>query len=324
MVEPTDYPSDGSLSDQIRFLLRFAILAPSSHNTEPWKFRVQDNRVDVLLDLSRWLNVADDDQRELHISVGCALENLLIAAEHFGIGYECELLPNPNALSLAATVTFREHGQSVAFRPSVLFDMIPVRHTNHQRYEDRAIPDDVLQQLQSTCIEDGIKLHLTCDPYIKKQVDDLVVRGDAIEFADPKFREELAYWIGQGVFGTGWLMSKIGKLAVSYIDMGKSQAKKGSDILMSSPILGLISSQHDDRQSQLKVGQVYQRLSLLAASHGIWCQPMSQIVQIPELKTEVASLTPESGPTPQHPFRMGYAPAEKQHTPRRPIEEVLV
>ncbi len=146
----------------------------------------------------------------------------------------------------------------------------------------------------------------------------------AIEFADPAFREELAYWIGQGVFGTGWLMSKIGSLAVSYIDMGKSQAKKDSEVLMSSPILGLISSEQDDHQSQLRVGQVFQRLSLLAASHGIWCQPMSQIVQVPELKVEVASLIPEPGLVPQHPFRMGYAPAEKLHTPRRPVEEVLV
>lgn len=125
--------------------------------------------------------------------------------------------------------------------------MIPVRHTNHQRYEDRAIPDDVLQQLQSICVEDGIRLHLTADPEIKRQVDDLVVRGDAIEFADPAFREELGYWIGRGVFGTGWLMSRIGKLAVSYIDMGKSQGQKDSDILMSSPILGLISSEQDRR-----------------------------------------------------------------------------
>jgi hypothetical protein len=114
-----------------------------------------------------------------------------------------------------------------------------------------------------------------------------------------------------------------GRLA-SYIGMGKSQAKKDSDVLMSSPILGLISSERDDRQSQLQVGQVYQRLSLLAASNGIWCQPMSQIVQIPELKAEVASLIPESGLVPQRPFRIGYAPAEKQHTPRRPVEEVLL
>ncbi len=322
-IDPTNYPSEGSLNERIRFLLNFAILAPSSHNTEPWKFRVRDNRIDVLLDFSRWLEVADDDQRELHISVGCALENLLVAAEHFGLGYDCVLLPKADDPSVAASVAFKEQGVPAPFRPKVLFNMIPARHTNHQKYEDRAIPDDVLQLMLATCPDDDITLNLTGDPKIKLLVDGLVVRGDAIEFADPRFREELAYWIGQGVFGTGWLMSKIGKLAVSYIDMGKSQAKKDSDILMSSPILGLISSKQDDRRSQLKVGQVYQRLSLLAASYGIWCQPMSQIVQIPELKIEVASLIPDSELVPQHPFRMGYAPAAKQRTPRRELEEML-
>jgi hypothetical protein len=185
------------------------------------------------------------------------------------------------------------------------------------------VPAEVRQQLQELCVEDGVFLHLTDDEQIKRKVDELVVRGDAVQFADPAFREELAYWIGQGVFGTSWLMSKIGKLAVSYIDMGKSQGRKDSDVLMSSPILGIISTINDDRPSQLKVGQVYQRLSLLAASHGIWCQPMSQIVEVPELKAEVAGLVPEPDSTPQHPFRLGYAPAEQEHTPRRPLEEML-
>lgn len=323
-ISPDRFPYGGAWQERLEFLVRYAILAPSSHNTEPWQFRVRENRIDVLLDFSRWLKVADDDQRELHISVGCALENLLVAAEHFGLGHDSVLLPKADDPSLAATVNFSEQGQPSSHRLAVLFDMIPVRHTNHQRYEDRAIPDAVLQQLRGICVEEGIHLHLTADPEIKRKVDDLVVRGDAIEFADPAFREELAHWIGQGVFGTGWLMSKIGKLAVSYIDMGKSQGQKDSDTLMSSPILGLISSEQDDRRSQLRVGQVYQRLSLLAASHGIWCQPMSQIVQVPKLKAEVAALIPDSGLVPQHPFRMGYAPAEKYHTPRRPVEEVLV
>ena len=119
-------------------------------------------------------------------------------------------------------------------------------------------------------------------------------------------------------------MSKIGQLAVSYVDMGKSQARKDSDVLMSSPVLGIISTATDDRPSQLKAGQVYQRLALLAAAHGIWCQPVSQIVQLPELKAQVAQLLPEPELAPQHPFRIGYAPAEKEHTPRRPLEDVLV
>lgn len=75
-------------SDRLQFLSRYAILAPSSHNTQPWKFRVVDGQIEVFMDEERWLRVADDDQRELPLSIGCALENLLIAAEHFGLGHE--------------------------------------------------------------------------------------------------------------------------------------------------------------------------------------------------------------------------------------------
>ncbi len=155
---------------------------------------------------------------------------------------------------------------------------------------------------------------------LSKKVDDLVVRADAVEFADPAFREELGYWIGQGVFGTSWLMSKIGKLAVTHINMGESTAKKDSVVLMSSPVLGLISSNDNSRETQIKVGQVYQRLSLLAASFGIWCQPMSQIVQVDEIKQEVAKLQSNPKSVPQLPFRLGFADPEKHRTPRRSVD----
>lgn len=165
---------------------------------------------------------------------------------------------------------------------------------------------------------------LTSDLDTKRKVDQLVTRADAIEFADPAFRDELAHWIGRGVFGTSWLMSKLGQLAVSHLNMGKSQAKTDSEMLMSSPVLGLICTESDDRVSQIQVGQAYERLSLLAAFHGIWTQPMSQIVQIPELKQELRTLLPTPNLTPQHPFRLGFAEPEDRRTPRRPLEEMLL
>jgi hypothetical protein len=103
-----------------------------------------------------------------------------------------------------------------------------------------------------------------------------------------------------------------------------STAKKDSAVLMSSTVLGLISSQENSRETQISCGQVYQRLSLLAASHGIWCQPMSQIVQIEEIKQQVAKLQPQPTLFPQHPFRLGYATPEKHRTPRRSVREVLI
>ena len=119
-------------------------------------------------------------------------------------------------------------------------------------------------------------------------------------------------------------MSKIGKLAVTHINMGSSTAKKDSAVLMSSPVLGLIGSKDNSRETQIKVGQVYQRLSLLAASFGIWCQPMSQIVQVEETKQQVAKLQPDPHLFPQLPFRLGFAEPERHRTPRRSLSDVLV
>jgi hypothetical protein len=321
-VDETHFPANGSLPDRLRFLLQYAVLAPSSHNTQPWKFRIDGNRIDIFIDEERWLKVCDDDQRELHISVGCCLENLLVAADHFGLQHQVEYLPDSSNPMHAATMEVMDGAATE--RDSKLFQMIPVRHTNHGEYNGRPIPEDLLEQLSGCCTEPNIHVQLTSDNSIKQKVDELVVRADAIEFADPAFREELAYWIGQGVFGTSWLMSKIGKLAVTHINMGSSTAKKDSAVLMSSPVLGLISSRDNSRETQIEVGQVYQRLSLIAASFGIWCQPMSQIVQVGETKQEVAKLQTDPHLFPQLPFRLGFAESEKHRTPRRSVEEVLV
>jgi hypothetical protein len=198
-----------------------------------------------------------------------------------------------------------------------------LRHTNHQPYEDRPIPAAVLRRFHEASGEDDLVIYLTDDPEVKRRTDDLAGRADAIEFADPAFREELGYWIGQGVFGTSWLMAKIGQLAVTHINMGGSIAKQDHELLMSAPVLGLICARGDCRVSQLKAGRLYQRLSLIAAHDGIWFQPISQILQVATIKKEVASLLPQPGLAPLLPFRIGYATPEKRHTPRRAIEEVL-
>jgi hypothetical protein len=71
-------------------------------------------------------------------------------------------------------------------------------------------------------------------------------------------------------------------------------------------------------------GQVFERVCLAATILGTRVHPMSQILQILELKTEVGKLIPKSDVFPQHTFRLGYAEQEKGHTPRRQLDEVLV
>jgi hypothetical protein len=111
---------------------------------------------------------------------------------------------------------------------------------------------------------------------------------------------------------------------VTYLNMAKSQARKDSAALFSAPLLGLVTSRSGDRATQVRAGQVFQRVALLAAASGVWTQPVSQIVQVPECKEELARLLPTPGEVPLHPFRLGYAPPERHHTPRRALDEVLV
>lgn len=321
--DPADFPAGGPPREQVHFLLGYAILAPSSHNSQPWLFRIVGDSLEVLADDSRWLRMADADRRELYLSVGCALENLLVAAEHFGLGHTVNYFPDPANELLAVRVDFGPSREPTASRPPGLFDAIRVRHTNHQPYDDRSVPEETQRRLQEIARERGIHLWLTAEPEIRSRVNELVIRADALQFADAAYRRELAHWIAQGVFGTSWLMSKMGSLAVSYLNMGKPQGTKDSALLMSAPVLGIITGDDDRRETQVRAGQVCERIALLAAREGLWIHPMSQIVEVPECRAELARLLPGDGGIPMHPFRLGFATPEKTQTPRRPLDEVL-
>jgi nitroreductase len=323
-VAEQNFPAAKNAAQRLNFLLRYAVLAPSSHNTQPWKFATGKDEIHIYANFDRWLKVADRDQRELHISIGCALENLLIAAEHFGFAYEVVYFPEPGNARLIASVKFTASDNAPSFRNPALFYSVFVRHTNRKPYEPQPLSEEDRRQLQACCVEEGIRLHMTSDLETKRQVDLLVSRADATQFADTSFREELAYWIGQGVFGTPWLFSKMAQMAVSYLDVGGHVAKNDSDLLMSAPVFAVICSDDNDRESQVKVGQVFERVALYAAALGISVQPMSQLVQVPETRAELANLITGGGAFPQQPFRLGYAEPEKEHTPRRRFEEALL
>jgi len=326
-IEEQDFPKNGVIEEKIEFLLRYAILAPSTRNTQPWKFKIEGANVCLFADRTRWLEVSDPQGRDLHISLGCALENLLFAAEHFEYACRIEICPSPLNLDLAAVVHFRpaEPGEkSGIHRPPELFWMIPERCTNHKEYDGVSIPSAVLEHFQQCRLEEGVYLHVTGDAGVKREVDDMTTHADAVEFALPAFRDELAHSIGSGNFGTPWLLAVLSQLAVSYLNLGTSTARKDHELLMSSPILGVLSTREDDHRSWLKVGQTLERLNLVATAHGLCLQPISQLIQVPQIRADLAALLPLNGLKPQLPFRLGYGETPARHTPRRPLDEVLL
>ncbi|MEN9221910.1 MAG: hypothetical protein Q6M04_05675 [Thermostichus sp. BF3_bins_97] len=128
-------------------LVAQAILAPSSHNTQPWWFRVAANQIDLFADRTRALPVNDPEDRELTLSCGCALMNLRIAAASQQFGTQLELLPDPADPDWLARLTLIPGG-ALAASDAGLVEFIPLRHTYRKPFADRPVEPTLLQTLR--------------------------------------------------------------------------------------------------------------------------------------------------------------------------------
>src|SRR5215203_4841061 len=96
------FPMSGEAQEKLRFLLNYAVLAPSGHNTQPWLFRLSGDEVELYADRTRGLPVVDPEDRALNISCGAALLYLRIAIRHFGYAGKVETFPSPDETDLLA------------------------------------------------------------------------------------------------------------------------------------------------------------------------------------------------------------------------------
>jgi nitroreductase len=320
-----DFPRGDALDNQLGFLLRYAILAPSTKNSQPWAFSIQGNRIHLIADLTRGQALADPEKRELYISLGCALENLLVAAEHFGLGHAVAYFPVRRQGQLAATVTFETGGVPSQARAGATVHAIRARHNDNSVFRSVPVPEHLQARLMACCVEDDLKVLLTDDRHFHRWIDALTIEADRTEFADPSYRRELASWIGQGVFGEPRMLSRLEKVVVSQLDLGETVARRDHAIVESAPLLGVICASGDGHLAHLRTGQLFERIWLTATELGLSIHPMSQTMRHAELRSAVAELIPHPSWTPQHVFRVGFSSrSDERHTPRRPLEDVLV
>ncbi|MCW3054444.1 MAG: nitroreductase family protein [Chthonomonadales bacterium] len=322
-IDAEDFPRQGTPDDRLKFLLRYAILAPSVYNTQPWIFSVDGDTIQVFIDTTRWVQSGDKDQRDLYLSVGCALENLLVAAYHFGYRCQVDYFPSPTHPMLAATVRLATGEANISPGADPLFEAILHRSTDHHIFSAEPVPAHTIHQLTGCCTQMGVVLHTTTDRELLRHVDALTLQADAVKFADPAYRKVIAYCIKQGVFDTDWLLTKLSQLAASHLRHSSNQVKEEFQILKGAPVLGILVSETDDLTTQLKVGQVFERIFLASVSLGLRVEPITHVLQVPETRAALAKLPLVHGLIPQILFRLGEAEAEPAHTPRRPAEEVL-
>lgn len=344
-VREADFPKDSRLSEKMNFLLRYAILAPSGHNTQPWLFKIvgNNNVIEVYADRSRALPLVDPDDRELIISCGAALYHLRLAANHFGIADEVQLLPDKNNnLDLLARISLKEDDddnkgtiKKQAERDAPLFEAITKRRSNRSSFENRRLPDDLLPSLKDSASANGAWLDVIDDDEDKKNIlADLISQGDRIQLSDKRFRRELAAWIhpnrsksqdGMPGYAHGMtrdIASHLGPFLIRTFDIGKGQAAKDKELASGSPVLAVLGTDADEPLNWIQTGQALERILLQARAKNVWTTFMNQPIEVPELRPKLLQVLGKAAGFPQLLMRMGYG-KEVKPTPRREIEDVI-
>lgn len=341
-VRQDDFPIGGSLSEKMNYLVKYAILAPSGHNTQPWLFKIVGNNIiEIYADRSRALPLVDPDDRELMISCGAAIYNLRLAANHFGIADEVQLFPdqNNNNPDLLARISLKDDVQGntkkQAENDTSLFNAITKRRSNRSLFENRRLPDDLLESLKDSARANGAWLDVIDGEEKKNALADLISQGDRIQLSDKRFRRELAAWIhpnrsksrdGMPGYAHGMthdIASSIGPFLIRTFDIGKGQAAKDKDLASGSPVLAVLGTDTDEPVNWIQTGQALMRILLQARARDVWTTYMNQPIEVSELRPKVLQALGRNTGFPQLLVRMGYSKDVKP-TPRREIDDVIV
>ena len=326
-------------------LVRAAVLAANAHNTQPWLFTVSGDRIELFADMTRTIGAMDPLLRELHVSLGCALENLVLAGPPSGLTANVVLLPDRADATHIATVTLTPTTPS----RSPLFDAITSRRTNRGGYDTtRAVTGQQLAALAALVEVPGTEVVWFTTEEEKRAFSELTVRATQAIIADPQQAADDYRWYrtdwqdiqdmkdgitidpsGQSAFIRA--LAKLLPVSQEQNNSGWLAGTRDSQLPTAAAFGALVVPDPLDPAQRLQTGRVWQRLHLAATVDGLAMQPLCQIPERIDRETS-AGLPAEFGnaaagmlPAGSHPimtFRIGYPTMTPPPSPRRPYTDV--
>ncbi len=313
-----------------RELVRCATLAPSSHNTQCWKFALANDRtITVLPDLARRCPAVDPDDHHVFVSLGCATENLIQAALAHGLQGAAHFDAAGDAVRVVLEPTRAQ--------ATPLFNAIPLRQCTRGDYDGRPLTSEELALLQRAGSSDTVRLLLLTDRAAMEQTLEIVIQGNTAQLADAAFVKELKDWIRfngadavrkrDGLYsassGNPNIPSWIGDVAFRWLLTAKGENDKYARQVRSSAGIAVFVGQAADKANWVDVGRCYQRFALQATALGIRNAFLNQPVEVAALRPPFAAALGLTGQRPDLVVRFGRGPVLPRSL-RRPVEAVLV
>ncbi len=308
-----------------RELVRYATLAANGHNTQPWKFAIHENSIEIHQDFTRQLKVVDPDHRELWISLGCAVENLTVAARAAGYA---PVVTYPDAADFIHVQLAPDSAQG-----SDLFDAIPMRQNTRSAYDSQAVEITALEQL---ALEPGVSLRFLTRPAEMEAALEYVNQGNLAQYADQAFLDELISWLRfnkkealaamDGLYsvcsGNPEVPRWLGQMFVAGTKP-QQQADADTQKLRSSSGAVLVTSETDDKSGWVRTGQVYERLALKMTALNIQSAFLNQPIEVVGLRGQFQSAMNLGNSLPQLLVRYGHGKMLPRSL-RRPVDAVLI
>ncbi|KOV90114.1 nitroreductase [Nocardia sp. NRRL S-836] len=311
---------------QIESALTAASLAPSVHNSQPWRFRVRRDRVELHPDPSRKLAATDPEDRELRLSCGAALFNLRLALQSMGVRPLVSMLPGPDAPGALAVVrrggTMKPDDESRA-----LLDAIPRRRTNRRPFLEAAVDPRQRHALVRAAELERSWLHVVTTPEDRALLKRFVQQAHEIQLGDQGVQAELAAFTGDRPGATDGIPPASAGIRPelqdewAFRDFHGPRRHPGKDY-ESDPLVVVLCSFYDGPLGDLQAGQAMQRVLLTATTHGLSASFLSQPVEVrrvrEELRRSLGGML-----VPQTVLRLGFS-TPVPPTPRRSVAELLI
>lgn len=312
------------------FMIEQAIKAPSGHNTQPWLFRINETSIDIHPNLDKSLPVVDFDNRELFISLGCAAENLCIAASYKGYGSVVSI-DDTSVIKISLT-------KEDLVKSDPLFEQITVRQTNRSVYNGEMISEEIIDVLRSLKIEPNINMHFYKNGTQEfDSIANYVVRGNTAQMKDKAFKKELREWmrynkkhqdetndgLSYAVFGAPNLPMFIVKPIMSRAVNEKSQNKGDKKKIKSSSHFVLFTTKGDTIEEWINLGRTLERFLLKSTGLDIIHAYMNQPNEIRDLSKGMAESLNIPDEYTTILLRIGYG-KKMPYSKRKDVNDVII